>query len=77
MSVAAQAVDRAVQEDVLAPREVGVEPRAELEQRADSAFRLHTPGGGLDDPGDDAEQRRLARPVAPDETDGFAARDLH
>ena len=73
----AQAVDRPIEKDVLSSREVGVEPRAELEQRADPALRPHPTGRGLDDPGDDTEQRRLARPVAPDETDGFAARDLH
>ena len=73
----AQAVDRPIEKDVLSSREVGVEPRAELEQRADPALRPHPAGRGLDDPGDDTEQRRLARPVAPDETDGFAARDTH
>ena len=35
---AAQALDRAVQVDVLAAREVGVEAGAELEQRADPAL---------------------------------------
>ena len=35
----AKALDRAVQEDVLAAREVGVKARSELEQRADPAAR--------------------------------------
>ena len=36
---APEALDRAVQEDVLASREVEMEARAELEQRADSPLR--------------------------------------
>ena len=72
---AAEALDRAVQEDVLAPGEVEVEPGAELEQRADPPLRAHASGRRLDDPGDEPQQRRLARAVAPDEPDGLAARD--
>ena len=37
ISPPAHAEDRAVQEDVLAPRQLGVEARADLEQRADAA----------------------------------------
>ena len=40
---AREALQRAVQLDVLAPGEVGVEPRAELEQRADPAGRRDAP----------------------------------
>ena len=41
MSARAQALDRAVQEDVLAAREVEVEAGAELEQRADAPLGSH------------------------------------
>ncbi len=71
----AQPLDRAVQEDVLAPGEVEVEPRAELEERADPPFRTHRAGRRLDDPGDEPEQRRLPGAVPPDETDRLAASD--
>ena len=47
-----QPLDRAVQEDVLATGEVGMEPCSELEQRADPALDLHGAGGRLDDPGE-------------------------
>ena len=40
-----EAVDRAVQVDVLAAGEVGVEARAELEQRADAAADLDAARG--------------------------------
>ena len=69
---AREAVDRAVQVDVLAAGEVGVEAGAELEQRRDAAARLDAPAGRLDDPRDEAQQRRLAGAVAADEADGVA-----
>ena len=44
-----------------------MEAGAELEQRADPAADVDAADGRLDDPGDDAEQRALARAVAADE----------
>ena len=38
---AAEPVDRTVQEDVLAPREIGMEPGSELEERSDPPFRAN------------------------------------
>src|SRR5205823_6213346 len=67
--VALEPEDRAVQEDVLAPCEVGVETSAELEERADAAADGDAPRGRLHDPREQAEQGRLARAVAPDEPD--------
>ena len=58
---APEALDRAVQEDVLAPGEVEVEAGAELEERADAPLGSDAPARRLDDPGDDSQQRRLAR----------------
>ena len=68
-------VDGAVQEDVLAAAEVGVEAGAELEQRADPAADGDAPGRRLDDPGDQPQQRRLAGAVAADEADGLTGLD--
>ena len=76
MSARAEALDRAVQEDVLPAREVEVKARAELEERADAPFRANAPRRRLDDLGDDAEQRRLAGAVPADQPDGLAARYL-
>src|SRR5207244_4922545 len=72
---ALQPVDRAVEEDVLAAREVGMEARAELEQRPDSSTDLDAAGGRLDDSGQQPEQRGLARAVAADEPDRAAGLD--
>ena len=71
----AETLDRAVQEDVLAAAEVGVEAGAELEQRADPTADGDLALGRLDDPGDQPQQRRLARAVAPDQADRLARRD--
>ena len=70
-----QALQHAVELDVLAPREVGVESGAELEQRADPAARGDPPLGRRDDPRDQTEQRRLAGPVAADEPDRLPGLD--
>src|SRR5262249_31682385 len=66
----AEAVDRAVQIDVLAAGHVGVESGPELEQRADTAADGDGAGRRLDDSRQEAQQRRLARSVAADEADG-------
>ena len=61
---AGQAQDRGVQEDVLAPGEVGVEPgaRAPAARPADRGAR-RSPVVGCEDAADDLEQGRLARAV--------------
>src|SRR5262249_15528937 len=64
-----------VDDDVLAPGDLGMEPRAELDQRRYPPTHRHRPAGGLEDPGDDLEQRRLARAVAADDAERFAAVD--
>ena len=67
------AEDRAVQEDVLAAGQLGVEAGADLEQRPDAAAQ-HRParsvGGG--DPREDLQQRALAGAVAADDADHLA-----
>src|SRR6266511_1280334 len=69
-------VDRAVEEDVLAAREVRMEAGAQLEQRADAPTHLDLTRGRADDPGEEPEQRRLAGAVAPDEADGTPGLDV-
>ena len=72
-----EAVDRAVQVDVVAPGEVGMEAGAELEQGGDAAAGLDAPRGRLDDPGGEAEERRLAGAVPADQADRLAGLDPH
>ena len=72
---AAEAVDRAVEVDVLAAGQVGMEARAELEQRADPPADGDAAGRRLDDSREQAQQRRLAGPVAADEADRAAGLD--
>ena len=62
---ALEAVDRAVQEDVLAPAEVGVEAGAELEQRADPAADLDAPDVGLMIPAIRRSSVDLPEPLRP------------
>jgi hypothetical protein len=67
-----QAEDDTVQEDVLAPVELRMEPRSDLEQHADAtahprhALRRHR------DPREHLEERRLASAVAADQSDHLA-----
>ena len=70
------AEDRAVQVDVLAPGQLGVEAGADLEQRADAAGDLGPAGGRLGDARQDLEQRALAGAVAADDPDHLARTDL-
>ena len=70
-----QTLDRAVQEDVLAPGEVHVKAGAELEQRANASLSAYATRRRLDDPGDESQQRGLARSVASDQADGLAVLD--
>src|SRR5919201_1634999 len=61
---ALHAEDRAIQEDVLAARQLRVEACADLEQAADAAANDGAPARGRRDPREDLEQRRLAGTVA-------------
>jgi hypothetical protein len=73
---APEAVDRAVEEDVLAAAEVGVEAGAELQERADAAADGDGAARRPDDPGEQPQQGRLAGAVAADEAHRLAAPDL-
>ena len=72
----AHAEDGAVQEDVLATRQLVVEPRADLEQRAHAAVDLDGARRRLRDSREDLQERALARPVSADDADDLAALDL-
>ena len=53
-----------------------MEAGPDLEQRRDAAVDRDRCRVGLDDAGEQLEQRRLARAVAADDADGLAVRDL-
>ena len=72
----AHAEDGAVEEDVLAPGQLGVEAGPDLEQRADAAGHLGPAGARLGDPREQFQQRALAGAVVADQADRFAALDL-
>src|SRR5204863_2806656 len=62
-----QAEDRAIEEDVLPPCQLGVEAGTELEERRDLAVSLDTVAFGAQDVGHALEQRALARSVLADD----------
>lgn len=72
----AHAEDRAVQVDIFAPRELGMEAGADLEQACHSAFDRDSAGRGFGDAAEDLEQRRLARAVAADDAHALALFDV-
>ena len=53
-----------------------MEPRADLEQRADVALDPRLPGRRRRDPREDLEQRRLPGPVVAHDPDGASELDL-
>src|SRR5262249_4419567 len=68
--------DRAVEEDVLPPGELGVEAGADLEQRSNPATQLHLALRRRGDPGEDLEQGALAGSVVADHAQRLPAMDL-
>ena len=68
----AHAEDRAVQVDVLPAGQLGVEARADLEQRADAPVDLGAAVRRLGDPREHLEQRALAGAVAADDAEHLA-----
>jgi hypothetical protein len=71
-----EAEDRCIHEDVLAPGELGMEARAQLEQRRQPAARDDLAVVGLQDPGDALQQRRLARAIVTEDPDRRSFLDL-
>ena len=69
------AENRAVQEDVLASGELGVEARADLEQATYAAVQLYPSLRGHGDPGKDLQQRALACAVLAHQPDHLPCPD--
>jgi hypothetical protein len=74
--VARDAVERGVEEDVLAAGEIGAEAGAELEQRRDASVGGDGAFVRLEDAGDDLQERALTAAVRADQAEGLAAGDL-
>ena len=68
----AHAEDGAVEEDVFAAGELGMEAGADFEQAADAAVNVGVADGGLGDARKNLEQRGFAGAVAADEAEDFA-----
>ncbi len=73
---ALHAEDRAVQVDVLAARELGMEAGPDLEQAAHAAADLDAAARGRRDPRQHLEERRLARAVPTDDSEHLALLDV-
>src|SRR5207247_7889878 len=67
--------ERAVEVSVLAAAEVGVEPRADLEEGGDAAVHLERAAGRLGGASEELQERRLARAVRTDDAERLARRD--
>jgi hypothetical protein len=68
-------VDRRVQEDVLATRQLRLEACAELEQGADRTDHAQTPAARPQDARDEPQERRLPGPVPADQPDRLSRLD--
>src|ERR1035437_6931669 len=68
--------DGAVEVDVIAAAEFGVESGAEFEQGGDASVDTDRAGGGMKDSGDHLQQRALSGAIFADNAERFAALDL-
>ena len=73
---ALHAEDRPVQVDVLAPGQLLVEARPDLEQAADPTADLGSPGRRRGDPRENLQERRLPRAVPTDDAQHLPLRNL-
>jgi hypothetical protein len=64
----------AVDDDVLAPRDLRVEAGAELDEGRDLAVHRELPGRRFEKAGDELQERRLAAAVRPDDAERLAPR---
>ena len=69
---AGQAEHDAVDVDVLAAADLGVEARAQLDEGGDAALHLEGAPGGLGDPGEELQEGGLPGAVLPDHPEGRA-----
>ena len=72
----AHAEDRAVEVNVFASGELGMESRADFQERAHASVDLGGAVRRLRDPGQDLQQRALPRSVAADDSDHLALADF-
>ena len=68
--------DRALEQDVLAAREIGVESGGDFDQRADPSLDGRQAGRRLEDPRQDLERGGLAGAVGADDAERLARRHL-
>ena len=68
--------DRTVEVDVFTPCQLRVEARADLEQAAEPTAHVGVAGGGLGDPGEDAQESGLAGAVLADDPDDLTLVDV-
>ena len=73
---ARHAEDGAIEEDVFATREFGVEAGTDLEETGDAAFDFDVARGGFGDAAEDFEESAFAGAVAADDADDFAWLDI-
>src|SRR6185312_14899289 len=73
---ARHAEDAAVEEDVFAAGEFGVEAGADFEEAADAAAQFDAAGGRLDNPSEYLEQRAFTGAVLADDADRFSGRHV-
>ena len=69
---ARHAEDRAVQEDVVASREIHVKTRPDFQQRRDAPAHFHLSATRRSDARDNFEQRGFPRAIPPEEAEHFA-----
>src|SRR5262249_52950563 len=70
------AENRAIEKDVLATSQFRMETGAHFKEARDPAAQNHPAFRRLRDPAQDLQQRRFARPVAPDDAEHLASLDL-
>ena len=68
----AQAEDDAIEPDILASVQLGMESRADVQQRRDPTTRLHPSPSWTGDAGQQPQRGRLARTVAADQAQRLA-----
>src|SRR5207244_1432777 len=74
--LAGEAEERAVEVDVVAAAQLGVEARAELDHRAQPPLGRERAFARLQDAGHGLEERALTRSIVADERERFPRRDL-
>lgn len=70
------AKDSPIEEDVLAPGEVGMEASADFKQAADAPFKPDLALGGSGNPAENLEESGFAGAIAPNDTEDLALSDF-